>query len=323
MYRQVHAKVLMALVLGVGLNGITANEPAFAQPTRPTASLKSGTLLICSDRGSRTSLWKIDLRTNRRSRIFERPSITSNNGLKFYGVFGKDDCSVSISSNLQWEVGEDSIYQGDIVRRNVRSGKIVKLRYPDNSSDFYGSRIYSESYTICGSGNGSVFTLASDGWLYKQSSSRLVKLNQVSGNPESDYAFQQTFLSCLNNQLVLGTHENAENGTFIVYRRLDGQEISTDQFGGPCWSLSYSSLGECPRDSSGNGPRWYARIGNNRYFLHSGQSGIGIWGCTDATAFTNCNLQVLNRNLPIQFNPYFSRIQGFVINNRMSTLVSQ
>lgn len=316
-------KSFLTVALCASLTGFASVNKASAAAKVPSAPLKSGSLLFCSERGGRVSLWNVNLKTGRRTKIFERKSIIHKGTMKFYSPSGVNDCVVTVSANLQWEVGTDAIYRGDIVKRNIRSGKITRLPYPDNSSDFYSTDIYTLAYTNCGSGNGSVYTLASDGWLYRQKSSRLVKMAQITDDPEGNYRYQSTFLSCLNGQVMLGLEVNGNGGGYLTYFTASGSEVSTDQYGGPCWSLLYSDLGECPRAADDKTPRWYARVGDNRYFLFVNSSGIGIWGCTDNSAFASCDPKLLVRNLPIDFNPYFTRIQGFAVNGRMTILISQ
>lgn len=316
-------KPLVSLLLCTLLTGFASIGTASASTASPSAPLKFGSLLFCSERSGRVTLWNVNLKTGRRTRIFERSSIISRNGITFYGTSGQNDCVVTVSANLQWEVGTDDTYRGDIVKRNIRSGKITRLPYPDTSSDFYSSDIYTLAYTNCGTGNGSVYTLASDGWMYRQKSTRLVRVAQITDDPEGNYRYQSTFLACINGQVVLGITVSGDGGDFLTYFNASGGEISTDKYGGPCWSLLYSGLGECPRAADDTTPRWYARIGDNRYFLFVNSSGIGIWGCTDSSAFAACNPKLLVRNLPIDFNPYFTRIQGFVVSGRMTILVSR
>jgi hypothetical protein len=251
-----------------------------AAATNPANTTLSGDFVIlCQKFGSSFELILIDVNSGmkrsivtRKDPIFTSPTFSS-------------ECR--ISADLSREVGTN--LSRVVQTRNVASGNISALPYNVSTGGFNDAPAPSDRVsTICGAGQGIVYSLASDGWLYKESGqglSRYQDLSSIPVNSVEDGAILD--LLCIGNELALAINKTSEYD-FQVIQRLNGSQTTLNETGGNCYLLD-SRLGDCPNTGTGDFPTSFVRHGNNLYFVVSIQTGTYLWTCADPDAFRSCN----------------------------------
>lgn len=247
----------------------------------PVVSALSGDYaILCEKFGWNFRLVLIDVNSGMQRSIVTREDPVFTNNQSF-----SSECR--ISSDMSREVGRNS--SRTIQVRNVASGTISNLPYNVSTGGFNDAPApYDRVSTICGAGQGIVYSLASDGWLYQevgQGLSRIQDLTSIPVNSVEDGAILD--LLCIGNEIALAINKTSEYD-YQVIQRLNGSQTSLNETGGNCYLLD-SRLGECPTTGTGDFPTSFVRHGNNLYFVVGVQTGTYLWTCADPTAFRTCN----------------------------------
>jgi hypothetical protein len=255
-------------------------------PTSPINTTLSGDFVIlCQKFGSSFQLILIDVNSGT-----QRSIVTRKDPIFTYPQFSSE---CRISADLSREVGTN--LSRVVQTRNVASGNISVLPYNVSTGGFNDAPApFDKVSTICGAGQGIVYSLASDGWLYKevgQGLSRYQDLSSFPVNSEENGAILD--LLCIGSEPALAIKKSWEydvnrDEKFQVIHRLNGGETSLNEIGGDC-NLLDSRLGVCPTTGTGDFPTAFVRHGSNLYFVVSIQTGSYLWTCQDPTEFRSCN----------------------------------
>lgn len=242
------------------------------------ATLSGDFVILCKKFGSSFELILIDVNSGmkrsivtRKDPIFTSPTFSS-------------ECR--ISADLSREVGTN--LSRDVQTRNVASGNISALPYNVSTGGFYDAPApWDRVSTICGAGQGIVYSLASDGWLYKEVGQGLSRYQDLSSIPVNSVEDGVLDLLCIGNEIALAINKKSEYD-FQVIQRLNGSQTTLNETGGNCYLLD-SRLGECPNTGTGDFATSFVRHGNNLYFVVSIRSETNLWTCADPSAFRSCN----------------------------------
>lgn len=257
-------------------------------PTSPVDTTLNGDFVIlCRKPGYGFELSLMSVTSGKIQTVVTREDPIFSNDQQF-----STECR--ISADLSREVGA-RIWDGLVQVRNVRTGNISTLRYNVSTGGFNDGPSPKVVYsTICGTGRGIVYSLADDGWLYKESGqglSRFQDLSTFEDNTNLDGPILD--LLCIGSEPALAIKRSWEYDVnreekFQVIQRLNGVETSLNEIGGDC-NLLDSRLGVCPTTGTGDFPTSFVRHGNNLYFVVSVQTGTYLWTCQDPTEFRSCN----------------------------------
>ena len=279
-------------------------------------------VIMCEKFGSRFTLYLVNVASGRLSEIVARrdPIFLSRNDIRF-----SSNCA--ISSDMSRELGV-KVWAGLVQTRSVKTGKIKTLPYSQNTSGFFDSAPPTNvSSTICGSGVGVVYSLASDGWVYQESNGLLSRKLEASSVPNTQLETDRIqSLVCLGTEAAFSISRSRElppdSDGFPVYEefteivKFDGTVVTLNEFGGNCFDLR-PALGTCPTSGTGWQPTEYVRHGVSLYFVAPSAEGKYLWTCSDTTAFNACNPQGV---VEIPRSVYTSTIVGF-LSGGVSTLI--